>query len=117
MSSASGAGRRSGSRSMTGGGSRPGTENHSVALTPVADGHRSPACTATASDPPDDRNSGTPATDAASTALAPATDASTPGRLRNRIGARRQGAVENTLLTRDPGPRRPSPCRSTPPPP
>ena len=55
-------------------------------------GQRSAACRATASVPADERNSGTDASDAASTAQAPAAGSSTPGRRRSSQGARRQGA-------------------------
>ena len=68
--------------------------------TPVSRGQRSPACTATDSEPADDRNSGTPATAAASTALAPATAASTPGRRSINPGARRHGGEDSVASGR-----------------
>ena len=72
-------------------------------VAPVSREHRSPACTATASVPTDDRNTGTLASAAASSALAPATLANTPGRRSDRNGARRHGTsltVEIAVRTR-----------------
>lgn len=60
-------------------------------------GQRSAACTATDAVPTDDTNRGTAPSDAAKTAVAPATVASTPGRRTSSHGARRHGADDSVI--------------------
>ncbi len=72
-------------------------------VAPVSRGHRSSAWTATDAVPTDETNSGTDAIDAAVTAAAAATVASTPGRRSNSTGARVHGvdvAVDNAARNR-----------------